>query len=246
MPQYFLSTHSFVCEAGGHAVFLDLKHDKYTAVSPEDLDRLRRTVRGWPAMSPAATEGIALAPDLPNTTTDTPEDIIEVLVKEGLLTADASFGKDALPAQLDIPTESFLIAQRPWPLLTTRHLGNFVSRWAMTTLRLKTLPIAWIVNRVRRRKETRAHLAPPMDIRRARALTMIHFILQPAFYNSKDACLRNSLTLIEFLSCYDIYPQWVFGVHMNPFSAHAWVQYGPTVFTDPVAHIKTFTPIMVI
>ncbi len=75
---------------------------------------------------------------------------------------------------------------------------------------------------------------------------MVHFLMRPAFYNPKDACLRDTLTLIEFLSRYDIYPQWVFGVRMQPFSAHAWVQYGPTLFTDPVDHVKTFTPIMVI
>ncbi len=39
----------------------------------------------------------------------------------------------------------------------------------MTTLGLKTLPMGWIVDRIRRRKEARAKLAPPMDIRRARA-----------------------------------------------------------------------------
>lgn len=36
--------------------------------------------------------------------------------------------------------------------------------------------------------------------------TAIYFALQPAFYTSKDTCLRTSLTLLEFLAHYDVYP----------------------------------------
>ena len=256
MAKYFLSPHSYVCETAGHAVFLDLKHDKYTAVPPEEVGALRAAVRGWSATSPAfhsagefartdGGAGFTSGASANDSTADT-GDVLGILIKEGLLTADASMGKEATPVQLETPTGTFWTPQRPWPQLTSQHLRNFVSVWALTTLMLRTLPISYIVNRARRRKEREAHRASPLDMRKAHQLAMIHFVLQPAFYSAKDACLRNSLTLVEFLARYEIYPTWAFGVHMEPFAAHSWVQHGPVLFTDPVDHVKTFTPIMVI
>ncbi|MEJ1961554.1 MAG: lasso peptide biosynthesis B2 protein [Gammaproteobacteria bacterium] len=250
MSRYFLSQHSFACEAAGHAVFLDLKRDKYTAVAPEDLWVLRTAVQGWPAIQPTPPDdttatAIATAPAGTKQSRIT-TDVVDMLIKEGLVTADASLGKAATPPHLDAPTNTFLANPRLWPQLTTRDLRNFISVWAATTLMLRTLPISWIANRARRRKERLAASAPPFDPRKAQLLTTIHFVLQPAFYSAKDACLRNSLTLVEFLARYQIYPTWAFGVRMEPFAAHSWVQQGPVLFTDPIDHVKTFTPIMLI
>jgi hypothetical protein len=251
MSRYFLSPHSFACETAGHAVFLDLKRDKYTAVAPEDLHALRAAVDGWPTSVPPTGEATSPAREVgasAPTAALTPNDseVVDMLIKEGLLTANASFGKAATPAHLDTPTDTFWSNQRLWPQLTARHLRNFATTWAMTTLMLRTLPISWIVNRARRRKERELPNAPPLDLKKAHALATIHFVLQPAFYPAKDACLRNSLTLVEFLAKYQIYPTWAFGVRMEPFSAHSWVQHGPVLFTDPIDHVKTYTPIMTI
>jgi hypothetical protein len=103
-----------------------------------------------------------------------------------------------------------------------------------------------VVNRLRSGDRYRRRQGAAFDINKARLLTTIHFALQPAFYASKDTCLRNSLTLLEFLAKYDVYPKCIFGVKMKPFAAHAWVQQGAVVFTDPVEHVRTFTPIMAV
>jgi hypothetical protein len=251
MSRYFLSQHSFACETAGHAVFLDLKRDKYTAVPPEDLHVLRAAVRGWP-VGQSAADTISANSEAPQPhatrTGMSPADleVVEMLMTEGLLTSDAAHGKDATPVTLSTPPDTYLTNQRLWPQLTARHLRNFVSAWITTTAMLRTLPISWIVNRARHRKERHAPGAPEIDIHMARMLCTIHFVLQPAFYSAKDACLRNSLTLIEFLAKYRIYPTWAFGVRMEPFAAHSWVQHGPVLYTDPIEHVKSFTPIMVI
>ncbi len=65
MPRYFLSTHSFACETGGHAVFLDLKNQQYTAIAPEDVERLREVVQGWPVVQATMKEGTTLASPAP-------------------------------------------------------------------------------------------------------------------------------------------------------------------------------------
>jgi hypothetical protein len=246
MPRYFLAPHSYACEAGGFAVFLDLKHDKYTAVSPEDLRTLRAAVEGWTASPTATCEAVARASEAPGISAAAPQedDVIETLLKEGLLTADTASGKPATPPQIEEPTTSLWEFPRPWPQLSSRDLRNFAAAWAATTLRLRALPISRVVNRLRSGELYRRRQRASFDINKARLLTTIHFALQPAFYSAKDKCLRNSLTLVEFLAKYDVYPKCIFGVKMEPFAAHAWVQHGAVVLTDPIEHIKTFTPIM--
>lgn len=245
MARYLLAPHSYACETGGYGVFLDLKNDKYTAVAPEDLRTIRATVEGWTASPTAITQPAAQKPE--NATSASQDgDVIQTLLKEGLLTADASNGKPATLPLLEQPTTSLWEFPRPWPQFGRRDLWNFISAWAATTVRLRALPIRYVVNRWRKAEIQQRRQSASFEINKARLLTAIHFVLQPAFYSAKDACLRNSLTMLDFLAKYDVYPQCVFGVKMEPFAAHAWIQHGPVVLTDPIEHVKTFTPIMVV
>jgi hypothetical protein len=240
---------------GGYGVFLDLKQDKYTAISPDDLRTLRATVEGWPTTStnepqPVKPASASASTGFDSQTSSAPhapeDDVIETLVKEGLITADASHGKLATPAHIEAPAISLWDFPRPWPQLSARDLRRFVSAWAATTMRLRALPIRHVVNRLRKGEIHRRRQSSSFDINKARFLTTIFFALQPVFYSAKDACLRNSLTLLEFLAKYELYPTCVFGVKMEPFAAHAWVQQGAVVLTDPIEHVKTFTPIMLV
>lgn len=234
MPAYLLSAHSYVCETGGHAVFLDLKHDRYVAVPLSALGSLRLTIQGWPACSQ----------DVKGASGD--DETTQLLLKEGLLTTDPSATKRRLVLTLQRPTTTFATRERPWPKIDRQHFRSFVSAWATTSLMLRVMPIRRIVHRVWMRKERGKSLGMPLDIARARQLTAIHFALQPIFYSADGACLRNSLTLIEFLAHYQIYPTWVFGVKMSPFAAHSWVQHEDIVFNDPIEHVRAFTPIMLV
>ena len=69
--------------------------------------------------------------------------------------------------------------------------------------------------------------------------------LRPLLFSTREACLFNSLALIEFLAQHDCYPHWVFGVRARPFAAHCWVQLDHTVLNDGVEHVSRYTPIMV-
>jgi hypothetical protein len=48
----------------------------------------------------------------------------------------------------------------------------------------------------------------------------------------KDQCLFNSLFLIQFLACYRVYPDWYFGVRLNEFYAHCWIQDRNVIYDD--------------
>lgn len=242
MARYALSKHSFACETGNHAIFLDLKRNSYLAVSPGDVARLRDEVQGWPATTTDSEAGDRVDGE----DTEKDRDIIGLLTKEGLLTADTSSGKPATPVLAEAPTGSWFGSPRAWPLLDAQQVRRYVSAWALTSVMLKTLPTSWIVRRIRRRKERYAPDAPTLDVLSLRRLLSIHLALQPVFYSREDACLRDSITLLEFLAYHRVYPTWVFGVRMAPFAAHCWVQQGSVVYTDSADHVRTFTPIMLV
>ncbi len=65
-------------------------------------------------------------------------------------------------------------------------------------------------------------------------------------FTSKSECLFDSLTLLNFLARYGIFPDWVFGVQARPFAAHCWVQLDEIVFNDTVEHVGGYTPIMTV
>jgi hypothetical protein len=238
MSQYLLSADAFVCETADHAVFLNLKRDKYTAVSAADARALRTVVKGWPGVGHADPESVDSAPGSSS--------IVEMLLKAGILTDRRDAGKDATPTRFERPEATFYADQGPWPSLDSQHFRNFLRAWVSATLMLRVMPLHRIVHRVRRRKERALAAAPAIDLERANALCVNYFVLQPVFFSLRDACLRNSLTLIEFLARYDIHPTWVFGVLMPPFAAHCWVQHGPVVFNDTLRNVKRFTPIMAV
>jgi hypothetical protein len=106
-------------------------------------------------------------------------------------------------------------------------------------------PIKSVVEAVQARKR-RAGAGVSADAGAARALVTAFLYLRPWFYTARNACLLDSLTLINFLSGHRFYPEWVFGVKTDPFYAHCWVQEGECVFNDTPDYVRGFSPILVV
>jgi hypothetical protein len=58
--------------------------------------------------------------------------------------------------------------------------------------------------------------------------------------------LFDSLALVHFLRGFGFHPQWVFGVKLDPFGAHCWVQQDGGLLNDELDRTTLFTPIMVV
>jgi hypothetical protein len=244
MARYLLSSDSYVCMAEDSAVFLDLRRDKYLAIDSQKARALENIVLGWPKSLRSST-----AP--PDPSIDV-EDLARALIDEGLLTHRRSQGKPATPVSLAAPTSTFLADPYPWPYLHAHHVRNFVAAWLTVTAMLRCLPLRWVVRRVQRRHAAfprSSHTFDPainLDPVKTRALVLNYLVLQPAFFSARDACLRNSLTLMEFLSRYGLHATWVFGVRMNPWAAHSWVQSGSIVLNDTLESVRSYTPILTV
>jgi hypothetical protein len=240
MQPYLLAPHVYPCVSGQHVVLMDLERDKYVAVAP--ADRLAGWVRGWPV-------GAADAADIAR---DRPDALVSQMLAHGMLVTDPSIGKPAVPVSAPRPQRTlveFDLDVRPQARMT--QLWRFGGSCLRAQLALKLRPIQSIVEAVRERKARRAAGGapadpPPPDPLELRPLVTAFARLRPLFYTLRNACLLDSLTLLHFLSAQDIHPDWVFGVKMEPFDAHCWVQQGEVLLNDVPDRVRQYSPILVV
>jgi hypothetical protein len=236
--RYFLSKHAFMCMTQGYAVFLDVRKDKYSALPLAEALQVQNALAGWPIpIAPGPKEADSSSGDAR---------LLQELREEGLITDDEMTGKAANPVTIEEPTSDLRSLMHGTPSVPRLHTKHFVSAWARITIAMRTRSLEHLIERVRQRKATSRHAESPPDLCQVRPHITSYFELQPRFFSSHNTCLRNSLTLIEYLARNDLFPTWVLGVHMEPWSAHSWVQGGSVVLNDTVERVRSFTPILAI
>lgn len=250
MSPYLLAQHTHVCLTEDYAVVLDLKADRYFALAGPQLRVLNHLVRGWPECESRDAAATVLSPD------DSGTSVVDHLIERGVLTTDARLGKLATPLSFCAPATTLidttlvhtLLADQACerPRVRARDVGNFVGAYAVAASSLRWHSMERVVRRVRVRKQERAESSVGPDLGAARDHVWIFRLLRPFFFAARQRCLLQSLTLIEFLARYGIFPTWVFGVRSGPFAAHCWVQEQTVVFNDTPEHVRRYTPIMAI
>lgn len=228
MAEYFLASHVHFCCRGDAFVFLDLKQDDYMLVNGSAASAFKKL----------------LDHQLTQTTSQFSADLQELL-DGGLLTTDCHAGKSLNAATVELALEP-LIDPETLPQISPRvsHLARFVSACTTAAIRLRWIHIQRTVNAVANRKRRHAPRTP-FDIDKARELAATFQILRSAFPRNY-LCLFDSLALLEFLAAYDVYPTWVFGVRLEPWVAHCWVQEGQFIFNEGVEEAASYTPIMTV
>lgn len=228
----FLPPHVFFCERDEALVFLDLAKDEYILVQGRQAASLRsHTTRAGLSVNASPCDG-----DLAD---------LADLVSSGLLTHDASAGRIVSPTSVEPVAEPLVEAQEVSSAhLAAIHLVRFLAACSVASLLLRFASIKRIVTRVQRRKE-RYGSGRLVDVQKARHLTATFRKLR-MFFPRRYLCLFEALALLEFLACYEIFPRWVFGVRLEPWGAHCWVQHGEMVFNDGVEEVSGYTPVMAI
>jgi hypothetical protein len=245
MARYALAQHVFICVNGDHLVILDLKEDRYWALPRAQTNGISARVGGWPVAASATAEPAEVLQSTDSGAASETEEALELLRERGILVDANGAGKDATPVAAIAPARELTsdtgISAGP-------PLGSwftFVRACVFAKLALKVFPFERVIHRVRRRKGG-SPAGNAGDLDRARKLVEAFTRFRVFAFTSKDECLFDSLALLEFLSRYGIYPDWVFGVQTRPFAAHCWVQQGDIVFNDTVEHVSGYTPIMVV
>jgi hypothetical protein len=233
--------HVHVCVTGDNVILLDLRRDKYFAVTKRAARALAFAVPGWPTMTSSGLQ------PLPALSEPEVRRIIRFYVDNAVLTANASEGKSATPVRYPSPRD---LAPLGFDLDATRSISwndarNFLYASTLAAYRWRTLSLEEVVGKVAARKARTANRSP-FDHRLAAELACTYRRLQAFVFTGRNRCLLQSLSFANFLSFYGLYPDWVFGVQTRPFAAHCWLQQDHYLLNETPEGVKQFTPIFAV
>lgn len=234
-PQTSLSleNHVFACMADGHVVFMNIQEDRYYCLSRSNSS----LVFPQTPLTPCEHEVDALAPQL-----DGRAAIVNVLRTRGLLARCGTEGKPLTCTEWELPSTSFdRVTSATSTFFHLRVLHRFFWACSVASFMLNRRPIAETIESVanRRAKLVEKGTSMPLD------LAVSAFLALRPLYPREYLCLFDSLALIHFLAQFGHFPHWVFGVKLEPFAAHCWVQHEALALNDVVEAVRQYTPILV-
>lgn len=241
MHAYFLPSHVYCSETPDGAVLLDLRTQRYIAVSAAQVERIRPLIQNWPA-NHSGTRSI------PPTITPAVSRLIASLQSQTLLTGDPPLSRAIADISLSAPQP--VNAMQAMDILAARvtlsHAVQVVVASARASYQLRTRSLQQIVQRLRDRKAARPAQLDSEGGRQIRALASTFAWLRPLVFSHPPICLLDSLTLLEFLAQHGYHALWILGVSSPPFRAHSWVQLDGTVLNDTLERAATYHPILAV
>lgn len=206
------------CVSGGRAVFLDIEADRYFCL-PNTLE----------AAFLRFGAGAALPGDPARLT---------ALVARGLLVDSPGPEPVAAAAAIDAPRRDFL--ELPAPRARTGDLMRALALEARWAWRLRRQRLREIATQLERRGHA-GQAAAATEARLARIVSA--WCASGLILPAADRCLVRALALQECCAREGIRARLVFGVRMDPFRAHCWVQRGDQVLVGDFEQVRLFTPI---
>ena len=235
MPrQYAICKHAYTCLAGGHIVFLDLERDKYLCLDLEATAALLPYLRGRSfVIRDPLVPGCASRAGV--------SDTLAELQQHNLIALTALDQAAPSLEQIALPTRSISAPAGDQYHCTAAEACRVYLALTRSAVMLRWRTLAKNIARVTQRRDSAvvSHVATGLE-------TLVQrFAACRGRFGRADACLFNSLALLDYLALHGLYPKIVFGVSMRPFHAHCWVQHEDTVLGDTLERISQFTPIMV-
>jgi Transglutaminase-like superfamily len=229
---FLLTEYTYAAVIEGGLVFLNLKSDNYTYLTPDDARRILPLISGANAVIDDYGKDEDTAETGP---------IIQELKRAGLVTAGQS-GRPFEPIHYDaVVRELPRLVGSDRPHLGLRHVFAFCRAVLLSKILLKLVSLDRVVEFVRKRK---VKAERKTNIYSRGELTEVYRRLRPLLLTRKDQCLLDSLSLVMFLTSYGVRASLRFGVRLGPFRAHAWVQDQGTIFDEMAALVHEYTVIL--
>lgn len=206
------------CACGGRIVFLDLREDRYSCLPRTSEAAFNRFVHG------------GLERD------DAPR--LQPLVARGMLIEDPLAPPPGPPPAVPPVLENFLDELEP--LRRMLDVATAVASQLRWTLRLRLRPLATIATMIETRVRRRPTSGVP-DRRIARIISALE--CSSLVLPSANRCLVRALALHDLCCRSGVRPLLVFGVRVDPFRAHCWVQLNGKVLIGDFEQVRLFTPI---
>jgi len=233
---YLLRHNAHAALVDGIFVFLDVAADRYSCLERRHTGPVARALALEAVDAPCGSSptGVEMA------------GILADLIANGILTREQALGRPARLMESPAALREIYAATIETPRrVGALDLARFAKAWLVTKLLQRWAPFRWTLERVARRRAARAHRVVTDEARIAEVIELYRS-LKPLAVTVRDECLFNALLCIEFLASYGIYPSWHFGVRLNPFYAHCWVQAGDTVYDDFADTVGQNQPIMAV
>lgn len=233
--QYYLCPDMYACLAADHVVLLDLRRDKYLALTADVSSALHPYLDLL-----SSPQGVRPTDGPPQLSV-----ILAHLASNAILCTARAHGFDWEIARPFI-RPSRAILPRP-PFREQIGIGH-ASRYVASVVRAKAALRIHSLYRIvltERRKVLAARSGHTFDSARATTLCSVYSRLR-VIATAPAQCLFDSLALKFFLAGYGVFPDWIFGVRLNPFAAHCWLQHGDVLLNDSLDSICEFTPIMAV
>jgi hypothetical protein len=239
-----IPAHIHVCVTAAGSVILDVRRDKYLGLGREETELLADAVPGWPEPIWQRT----LCRDR-SARFEAENATCESLVADGVLERISDAKKARIvPALKDMRGEWISIGDEleVRGRVTLRHMVNFLSAYLWVRYSLARRPFSSMVQEVTSRKMRGISDICGCDINRLAAEVDVFRQLRPFVFAAEGRCLLHALTLIRFLSHYQLHPEWVVGVATQPWGAHSWVQWGNYLLDSNPEKVCGYTPIMMV
>lgn len=217
IASYRLAPHISFGLVGTVPIFLDLRRDRYFRLPPRHAEAFEAVRNG------------AAADDL---------QAVRLLVETGLI-GPAQRPTPIQPAIVAAPEYSLFDHDQPAARRDPLIAAELWWRIARVRTTLKRQPFERTVERLRAGKRLTKGRSSPIP----RARTAMS--ARPLVPVPRD-CLWDSLALSAFLLRRAAPAELVFGVKLDPFAAHCWLQSGATVLTDSVDAVAAFAPVLVV
>lgn len=225
---FFLAQHTFAVRVEGAIIILDSRTDDYILVEAH-------LAPGFSALFSKAQHRLG----------DEDEELaglVQELKRRGSITTNGQEGKffeapERPVTSLEIPGPDIVEVKS----VRLGHIFHMISSLLTAGYFLRFRGLSSAISHVanlRSRRASATVFADPSDLVEA------YNRMRPFFYDSKDKCLFNSLSMIIFLSKYGIVPRWHFGVKLSPFEAHCWVEDERWLYNDQYARTWRYVPIM--
>lgn len=209
------------CLCQGRVVFLDVEADRYFCLTYAAQESFQRLAAG----DARAQERERLAG----------------MAARGLLIQ--SPGSESLQAAAAIAPPTGDLLEEPYPKAPIRD----VLKAAMAELRaaygLRAKPLLEVIGAIDR--QVRGEQPRPTDLDARVRRIVSASAAASLLLRATDRCLVRALALHAICRRQGILSSLVFGVRVNPFTAHCWVQLDETVLVGDFEQARLFTPIMV-
>ncbi len=214
-----LAPHVRACASGDWVVFLNLRADRYQALSVGAL-----SPGGWRKLGVSIPDSAKASAQTAETA---PEDapVFEALLSSGLAAGKGVAREDACNDGI--------------PLMLRRLPDSLAWLWALSWA-ADIVSGRRLESAVARLTAWKANITQPL----AQSEVLARFERLRPWYPRRRVCLFDALALMAFALSRGVSADWVTGVRGRPFAAHCWVETEGQIISVTDDDCASFTPIL--